>query len=207
MTNQTESLAAQAAAGFDEARFIGSLTGQAVRPAAREPAPDDKPGVRLAVCYNGRACELQPDEAVAYAQKGMNYDHVLAERDAARARAAALEEELGAWQEGDGADEQDTLERNWLEFIESHPEVRDPLSELPEEVWQEIEAGQSPCAAFLAHENRRLSARAEALQQALDATGRRESARAKSPGSVRSMATPPASGDPFLEGLLQGFSR
>ena len=42
-------------------------------------------GNPIRVKYNGEERDLTPDEAVMYAQKGLNYDHILEERDRAHA--------------------------------------------------------------------------------------------------------------------------
>ena len=55
---------------------------QPTEDATEEPAADEEP--RYTVKYNGQEMELPVSELIKNAQKGMNYDHVLEERDRLR---------------------------------------------------------------------------------------------------------------------------
>lgn len=55
---------------------------QPTEDAPEEPAADEEP--RYTVKYNGQEMELPVSELIKNAQKGMNYDHVLEERDRLR---------------------------------------------------------------------------------------------------------------------------
>lgn len=94
---------------------------------------------KIRVKYNGEDRELTMEEAVAYAQKGMNYDKVVAERDRLRPGEKALQV-LGKFAEMNGMSVEQyteflegqqkavTVQREIESIRAKHPDVSDDLA-------------------------------------------------------------------------------
>lgn len=150
----------------------------------------------LKVKYNGAEQELTREEAVAFAQKGMNYDHIkeqldqlknAPENDISESRFQQLRREL------DEMHVRSIAERKWNEFRREHGEFQE-YAALPEEVRMKVAAGMELDAAYALYENRQLKIRMKQMEQNLRNT---ETA----PGSIGSNGAAEAADD-FLKGFF-----
>ena len=149
----------------------------------------------LTIRYNGEQVTLTQEEATTLAQKGMNYDRVLRQRDALLEQMQQVDHE---------AIDKSRLEQDWARFIRKYPDVR-PDETLPKDVWAMLDAGVPPCEAYgdflLAHQAKQL----RTLSRLLEQERKTAAARQKSPGSSSSASGFMADSDPFLEGLMMGY--
>ena len=152
--------------------------------------------------YNGKLCKMPFEQAMIYAQKGMNYDRMKEQRDIANAKISAMGQQI---REPQGETNLYSLETGWLDFIEKYPEISQPQQQLSEEVWREIEMGVSPCHAYLEHQNKKLVGEIKKLKLSLLQGEQNALAFTKSPGSVASHQIGGNASDPFLQGLTEGF--
>lgn len=158
----------------------------------------------ITVKYNGEERQISLEEAVVLAQKGMNYDHVVAERDSKYKReldvleryaamsgmsrdeyVRRLEEEEAALASGEDW-------RGMQELYSVYPALRQ--QGVPDEVTVAIRAGENPLRAY---QNYRISE----LTRELENQERLETVRARAIGSVRGDATERVR-DAFLEGFV-----
>jgi uncharacterized small protein (DUF1192 family) len=154
----------------------------------------EKPAEGLEVTFLGEKRQLTHDEAVTYAQKGMNYDRVEQQLRDSRAEIAKLEAELTApranenimplvkaYAQSVGSNLQDltqnmlqavraagiTVEkteqssymrekavRDWQDFMQAYPDIKNPQAELPQEVWNAINSGLTPRAALVEYKQK-----------------------------------------------------
>ena len=123
----------------------------------------------LKVKYNGAEQELSREEAVAYAQKGMNYDHIkeqlehlknAPENDISESRFQQLRRELDEMQV------RNIAERKWNEFRKDHGEFQE-YAKLPEEVRVKVASGMELDAAYALYENKQLKIKMQQMEQNL----------------------------------------
>lgn len=105
-------------------------------------------------------------EAIALAQKGLDYDRIRAQRDALRAQ-------LG--QPGAGESRQEARRRESRAFLEAYPQVKP--EEIPQEVWARVARGEPLTWAYSRH-------RAQMLEQALEAKRQQEENQKRALGSL-----------------------
>lgn len=150
----------------------------------------------LEVRYNGEDRTLTHEEAVAFAQKGMNYDHIkeqldklknAPENDISESRFSELRNEI------DSMRAREIAEKKWAEFRQEHREY-ERYASLPEEVRERIAAGTELDAAYAIYENKLLKTRLQQIEQNLR---NKEAA----PGSLGSSGRGEAADD-FLKGFL-----
>jgi hypothetical protein len=130
--------------------------------------------------YMGEERTVGREEALALAQKGMDYDRIRGRYE--RLKTTAIS----------GGDEAVRRSADIDEFIEDYPEVGP--SDIPDEVWDEVRRGRSLSGAWARHENRLLRARVDELSAGLEGRARTTGARS-GPGD-------PAAGDEFLRYLM-----
>lgn len=133
-----------------------------------EKASSDK----YAVKYNGKEYFLGIDELITNAQKGMNYDHVLRERDEARAKV-----------------QKDEQLNEFVELVNAYPELR----KLPDEVASDIADGKKPIDAYRDYEIKVLREQVAAKEQAEKNKNAPKSAKGVPDGN---------DGDSFLRGFM-----
>ena len=154
----------------------------------------EQPTAGLEVTFLGEKRQLTHDEAVTFAQKGMNYDRVEQQLNDSRAEIAKLEAELTAPRAGEtmmplvkayaqsmGSNLQEltqnmlqavraagiTVEkpeqtnymrekavRDWQDFMQAYPDIKNPQTELPQEVWNAINSGMTPRAALVEYKQK-----------------------------------------------------
>lgn len=106
----------------------------------------------ISIKYNGEMIDLPISEAIVLAQKGMNYDHMLSERER---EAAAIErmaaqagiprgEYLSLLEERGG--DFSPQEAAWRRLLTDYPDVS--IEELPVEFFQKIDEGKSPVEVY-----------------------------------------------------------
>ena len=217
---------------------------------------EEAPAPFMTVKYNGAEQGLSQDEAITYAQKGMNYDKVYgqleqmrndpvrrafeeqaaraglslneyadrleqfqresainrlandfmnenpdATEDIARKFAEAQYQSSLAQKEQERAQYLEQEEQNKQEwalsqidaFQRAYPDV--DIRTLPQDVIDEINAGESLLSAYRAHENREMKDTITALRQ-------NRYNEATSTGTLSNNSKQEGGGDPFLEGLL-----
>lgn len=153
----------------------------------------------LTVKYDGEERPLTKEEAKSLAQKGLNYERVLGQRDSFAARAKELEAMLAS-----SPAEGQRLQEDWLRFLAQYPDIK-PEQQLSPEVWQRMEEGASPAEAYATFLNERLAEQLAEVKAALSRAQKQNETRQKSPGSNASVTGFAAGADPFLEGLLTGY--
>jgi len=169
------------------------------------PNEDEDAPKTLTVKYNGEQMEISLEEAVVLAQKGMNYDHVVAERDSKYKRELDVLERYAAMsglsrdeyvrrleEEGKMADAGKDVQ-GMQELYAAYPSLRD--AELPDTVELAIQGGENPLRAYQSH-------RIEELTRLLADEERKEALRARALGSVRGDASEIVR-DAFLEGFIR----
>lgn len=148
--------------------------------------------------YNGEVIELPLDEAITLAQKGMNYDHMLSEREresAALAKLAAAAglsraEYLSQFEErGAGVDPQEAA---WRRLLSGYPEAAE--RELPAEFFQQVDSGKNPVELYQ-------QMLIDDLKERLAVAQKNAENRVRVPGSARGDAQERVR-DAFLEGFL-----
>ena len=123
---------------------------------------DSQPQELFRVKYNGKEYEMTRDEIIMNAQKGMNYDHVVSERDALRGNTE--ENMLFSHQDEQVSEEQAAYEKTKHSFMELHKAYPGlDIPNMPEAVYMDILAGQTPLSAYQAHENRILKEQISAV--------------------------------------------
>ena len=220
------------------------------------PTESEAPAPFMTVKYNGAEQGLSQDEAITYAQKGMNYDKVYgqleqmrndpvrrafeeqaaraglslneyadrleqfqresainrladtfmdenpdATEDIARKFAEAQYQSSIAQKEQERVQYLEQEEQNKQEwalsqidaFQRAYPDV--DIRTLPQDVIDEINAGESLLSAYRAHENREMKDTITALRQ-------NRYNEATSTGTLSNNSKQEGGGDPFLEGLL-----
>lgn len=117
----------------------------------------------LTIRYNKEDMPLSKEEAVVFAQKGMNYDKL-------SERIKELSARLGEYEKGskeaapdNEAEKQIIIDSQLNEFIRENPEV-DPRT-LPEKVIGEWKRGMPLAQAFLKHQAQELSAKLKDIQE------------------------------------------
>ena len=131
---------------------------------AGDAAPRTNGGDVFELHYMGEKKTVGRDEAIALAQKGMDYDRI-------RTRY----ERLKTMSDAPGADPDAVRRSADIDaFLDDFPNV-DP-KEIPAEVWQQVQAGRPLSAAYGSWETRR-------LREALEAERQSEAAGARSTGS------------------------
>ena len=105
-------------------------------------------------------------EAIALAQKGLDYDRIRAQRDALKAQQQGL---------GAGENRQEVRRRETQAFLEAYPQVRP--EEIPREVWARVARGEPLTWAYSEH-------RAQMLEQALEAKLKQEENQKRALGSL-----------------------
>lgn len=183
-TSQTEQI--EPGAGAPEA----AQTAEAATPAA--PAEAAPPQAALeeptyTVKYNGEQREVPLSELLVHAQKGMNYDRVVAQRDALR---ALQKEAAGA---GPAGAQEGVRHEDFCHLAQVYPEV----NALPGPVLEAIGAGEKPLEAYRAYENSVLRQRVAAMEQ-------NQRAREKAIGSLEGEG-PGQGPDAFLTGFESAF--
>lgn len=186
-TSQTEQI--EPGAGAPEA----AQTAEAATPAApAEAAPPqavtEEP--TYTVKYNGEQREVPLSELLVNAQKGMNYDRVVAQRDALR---ALQSEAAGAKGAGPAGAQEGVRHEDFCHLAQVYPEVRS----LPGAVLEAISAGEKPLEAYRAYENNILRQRVAAMEQ-------NQRAREKAIGSLEGEG-PGQGPDAFLTGFESAF--
>ena len=145
---------------------------------AGDAAPETSGGVVFALNYMGEFRTVGRDEAIALAQKGMDYDRI-------RSRY----ERLKTMSDAPGADPEAIRRSADIDaFLDEFPDV-DP-KDIPAEVWRQVQAGRPLALAYGSWEARR-------LREALEAERQREVAGARSTGS-RSSTGPGDESDAFI---------
>ena len=216
-----------------------------------------EPAAGLEVTFLGEKRQLTHDEAVTFAQKGMNYDRIESQLNDSRATIARLEAELTAPRAGEtvmplvrayvqsmGSNMQEftntmlqavraagiTVEkpeqsnymrekavRDWQDFMQAYPEIKNPQNELPEEVWNSIKSGMTPRAALVEYRQKEFNGKiaekdsviAErdqkiaALEQEIRTLKLNAENKKKSVGALSSTVEAPDRDD-FFEGFLKG---
>ena len=165
--------------------------------------PEEKSGQTLTVKYNGESREISLEEAVVLAQKGMNYDHVVAERDSKYKRELDVLERYAAMS-GMSRDEyvrhleaEEKMSGNaergdgMSELYSVYPELRG--NGVPDSVMQAVQAGENPLSAYQQHRIHELNRELEYERQA-------RSVRERAIGSLRGDALR-TERDAFLEGF------
>lgn len=166
-----------------------------------EASQDAKPAEQedtIRIKYNGEMIDLPLSEAVVLAQKGMNYDHMLSEREresAALSRMAAeaglsLGEYLSLVEERGAA--VDPQEAAWRRLLTSYPDIE--IEQLPAGFFQKIDQGKSPVEVYQQMLIDDLKGRIAAAEKSADN-------RRRSTGSARGDAQETVR-DAFLEGFL-----
>lgn len=130
--------------------------------------------------YMGEERTVGREEALALAQKGMDYDRIRGRYE--RLKTTALAGGDPAARRGAEIDE----------FMQDYPDVA--AEEIPSEVWDEVRDGRSLTTAWTRYENRRLHARLDELANGMEARERTTGARS---GPGRSAET-----DEFLRYLM-----
>lgn len=128
--------------------------------------------------YNGRDVDVPFDALITSAQKGLNYDRVVAQRDKLRKEVETL------------SAPPDPVEEGFRELFARYPDLR----EIPDEIYAGVAAGATPADAYRDYLNKQLMLELEALK-----TGVRNQQTAV--GSMTDDA-PPETGDSFLSGLF-----
>ncbi len=158
----------------------------------------------ITVKYNGEEKQISLEEAVVLAQKGMNYDHVVAERDSKYKRELDVLERYAAMsgmsrdeyvrrlEEEESAAASGEDWRGMQELYSVYPELRQ--QGVPDDVSEAIRQGENPLRAY---QNHRISE----LTRELENQERLERVRARAIGSVRGDATERVR-DAFLEGFI-----
>jgi len=150
----------------------------------------------LKVKYNGEEQFLNREQAIEFAQKGMNYDHVkeqlenlknTPERDISENRFNQLRKEL------DEIRAQDIAEKKWNEFRKEHQEYQ-TYQMLPEEVRAHVADGAELDAAYAIYENKQLKLKLKQIEQ-------NQKNRDTAPGSAASSGGA-ESADDFLKGFF-----
>lgn len=90
---------------------------------------------------------------------------------------------------------------DWKEFMQNHPDIKDPEKELGDAAWGEIKKGLNPENAYLKTENRRLMAEIERLQLNEKVKAKNTENKRKSPGAIDNRGGI-KSDDLFLKGLF-----
>jgi hypothetical protein len=224
-------------------------------PATTEAAPEAEAPF-MTVKYNGEEQGLSQDEAITYAQKGMNYDKVYGQLEQLRndpvrrvfeeqAQRAGLSlneyaDRLGQFQResainrladafmDENPDATEDIARKYAEaqynstlaqnereqansiaqeeanrqqwamsqieaFQRAYPDV--DIRTLPQDVIDEINAGESLLSAYRAHENKEMKNTIATLRQ-------NRTNESLSTGNLSDNSSSEAGGDPFLQGLL-----
>ncbi len=130
--------------------------------------------------YMGEERKVSRGEALALAQKGMDYDRIRGRYE--RLKTTALAGGDPAARRGAEIDE----------FMQDYPDVA--AEEIPSEVWDEVRDGRSLPMAWTRYENRRMHARLEELENGMQARERTTGARS-GPGAA-------AEADEFLRYLM-----
>ena len=158
-----------------------------------EPAPAPAPAPEgLELKYMGEVRQVPREEAVALAQKGMDYDRIRAERDELRgfraqaapalelmegmARRSGMSTEAflercretalpGGTQSGDWEERMrsEALDRDMRDFVSDYPDVK--AEDIPKEVWEMVAGGKSLTGAYQLHRIRTLESRLAAGEQ------------------------------------------
>jgi len=161
-----------------------------------EPTGNTENEFSLRVKYNGAEQELTREQAVEFAQKGMNYDHVkeqlerlknAPENDISENRFQQLRREL------DDIRLREIAEKKWNEFRRDHGEYA-RYADLPEEVRMDIAGGKELETAYALYENKQLKIRLTQMEQNQKNTE-------NTPGSVAGGGAGEG-GDDFLKGFF-----
>ncbi len=174
-TNQTDEMQMEEAQEFEESLLPQEDDGEI----SEDTQEIMQEAFALDVKYNGVEQRLSEDEARTYAQKGMNYDHVMEELTRLRnAPEAAIIQDLAR---------------------KSGMSKEDFLNSLTAEVnlKQAVAQGADPDAAYLQYENQQLKSRIEAAQQ-------NAYNKAIAPGSAASAGAGEET-DPFLQAFLRSI--
>lgn len=209
----------------------------------------------LEVTFLGEVKQLSREEAVSWAQKGMNADH---QQQQSNAKIAMLEAELSAPRAGDtvmplikayaqsmGSNLEEltqnmlqavraagiTVEKptqsnymrekavkDWQDFMQAYPEIRDPKLELAPEVWNAIKGGLTPRAAYIEHKQKGFEkamadkdaviaekdSKIADLEQKIKTLELNEKNRKKSVSGLKSSVESP-NRDEFFEGYMRGY--
>lgn len=130
------------------------------------------------VKYDGKEVQMPIDELLVTAQKGMNYDRVVSQRDRLRNEVASLRPVA------------DSVHDGFVELFTRYPD----LNSVPDGIIEQVAAGATPLEAYRDHLSKELALEIEALKT-------RERNSAGSPGSMRDDA-PVTVGDDFVTGLF-----
>lgn len=152
-------------------------------------------GAFLTIVYNGEKVTLTAEQATTLAQKGMNYDRVVRQRDELLSKPQSISKE---------AIEQQRLEEDWARFIKKYPDVR-PDETLPKDVWALLEEGLLPCEAYAEFLLKKQAKQLSHLARLLEQERKNAAARQKSPGSSATASGFVGDSDSFLEGLMMGY--
>lgn len=134
------------------------------------------------VKYDGVEKALSLNELLVLAQKGMNYDRVVSQRDKLKNEAVGNNSES---------------EQGFMKLFSKHPEI----NELPDEVYKAIAEGETPIDAYRNYENALYKKQTEELTRELSALKNNEKNSAKAMSSQKDSA-PQQSADDFLSGLF-----
>ena len=131
---------------------------------------EEKPQ-EITVKYNGEERKITLDEAKTYAQKGMNYDRIYAQRQDAHQVLDLL-----ASQKGMSRDELIATSRGgeisnlrWEKLLSAYPDI--DAAKLPKEVFLSIENGLTPIEAYQKHLIEKLSAELSSRESESRAVG------------------------------------
>lgn len=112
---------------------------------------EEPESVKIPVKFNGEEMEITLQEARTLAQKGLNYDHVLKQREDAHKVLDAIAEREGKTRaeliaEGEGSD-LGTL--RWEALLREFPDL--DVDAIPRDVFASIEDGLTPIEAYQKH--------------------------------------------------------
>lgn len=144
------------------------------------------------VKYNGEEKKLTLSEAKTLAQKGMNYDHVLSQReDAHRALdALATREGLTRAELISKIGGEDINKLRWNNLLKAYPDLQ--VEKIPREVFLQINDGISPLEAYQSH----------LISELNQKLATKEQARVNSERAIGSLQS---DGDGYRDSFLEGF--
>ena len=166
-----------------------------------EDAKTTQPVQSIEIKYNGEKKTISLEEAAVLAQKGMNYDHVVSERDSKYKRELDVLERYAAMSGMSReeyvrhleAEEESEGNGGVSALLGKYPELTE--KGVPEYVLDAIARGENPLHAY---ESRRISELTRELEELKNA----DLMRARAVGSARGAAMQ-AVHDEFLEGFLR----